>query len=129
MITETREEIAERLSVRIYNALTTSPVPSPKMIGQLGAVLWPDDDDVRALRGKSDAVLPMGELPFLIAQALPLLNDPRILNVTVDGTTKDSEVMIDVVCDDDLGVPTTYTITSNGGIDAETTGLDEDHDV
>ncbi len=49
------------------------------------------------------------ELPFLIAAALRLLGDPRILGLSADGG-HDSEIMIDAVDED--GRPATFVIRS-----------------
>ena len=49
------------------------------------------------------------ELPFLIARALKLLEDSRVLGITADGG-HDSEVMIDALAED--GLPVTFIIRS-----------------
>jgi hypothetical protein len=62
-------------------------------------------------------IVDKSELPFLIAQALRLLNDPRILGITPDGG-EHSEVMIDTT--DESGKPVTFIIRSRD-IDEEPT--------
>jgi hypothetical protein len=52
-------------------------------------------------------------LPFLIAEALQRLGDPRILGISVDGGGSDSEVTIEA---EDDGGPATFVIRS-GAID------------
>lgn len=89
------EALRNRLLARLNNA---NEAVTDEQLGRLGAVLFGSkDSDVVAMRQPDNDELTTDEMPWLIAKALPLLNDSRILAISCDGDHKSSEVIIDVV--------------------------------